>query len=249
MRVMIVTKPDRKSVDLQPLVFLGGANALSEICELVNDINRVSPQYEVIGALDDNQELVGKAIFGVKVLGTLLDVVNFPNAKFVFAIGSHKTRLRRYEILQELDIPDSRFETLVHPDAKVYPTAILGDGCIVHKGAIIGNDTVLEPFVVVTFNAAIGTFNHIGRCALITTGAILTSNVHVGPCAFIGVGSVIGEGVIIGPGAMIGIGSVVLRNVKPGMFMLGNPLKAVFPSKVPEKMIHDWRNHCQIKYV
>ena len=225
---------------LQPLVFVGASTAFAEISEIIADINRVERQYEMVAMLDDNPKLHGQKLGGVQVTGGLDTSDRYPDAQFVFGIGSYRTRLMRYAILQRLNLPDERFVTLVHPTAKVYPSARIGAGCIVHSGVVIGNDAVLEPFSIVTFNAILGPYVRLGRCAMVTTMALALSYVQIGPCAFVGVKSCLAEGIRVGPGAMVGMASAVFRNVAPGAFVLGNPAQLVNQVKVPPEILQGW---------
>ena len=226
--------------ETKKLVILG-ASAVSEISEIIRDINKIEEKYEVIGILDDNSELHNTEAAGIKVKGNLELVHSYPEyVSFVFGIGSYKTRIARFHILRKLGIPDSRFETLLHPSAKIYSSASIGYGCIIHEGTVIFNHTISEPFVVVVANTVIGVRNIVGRGALITSLVSSTQNVKIGNFSFIGTSTAIAENVEIGPGAMIGMGSVILQNVKPGMFVLGNPLKFLDKIDIPTEILKDW---------
>jgi sugar O-acyltransferase (sialic acid O-acetyltransferase NeuD family) len=211
----------------QPLVFLGASTAFAEISELIRDINRVEERYEVVALLDDNSQLHGQSFGGVPVVGALELVHNYPTAKFVFGIGSFRTRSVRLEIVKRLNLPEDRYVSLIHPNAKVYSSATVGAGSIIHSGVVIGNDVDVAPFAIVTFNSAIGPRCVIGRGAMVTTLVTVLSGAVIGPCAFIGAGSCIAEGITIGPGAMVGMASAVFRDVAPGTFVLGNPARVV----------------------
>jgi sugar O-acyltransferase (sialic acid O-acetyltransferase NeuD family) len=230
----------KREEPIQPIVFLGASNAFFEISELIHDINKERKRFEIIAILDDNSELHGTSLEGVPVVGDLKLAADYEDAKFVFGIGSFRTRIVRSEILKRLNLPDERFATLIHPHSKIYPSAEIGAGSIIHFGSVVGNHTVLEPHVIVTFNSAIGVNCRIERCAMITTNVVVLSNVHIGSCAFIGAGSCISEGVTIGPGAMVGMGSSVFRRVKTGAFVLGNPAKSVSRIEVPAELKKGW---------
>ena len=227
---------------LQPLVFLGASTAFSEISEVVYDINKEEERYEIIAVLDDNKQLHGSTLGNIPVAGDLDLARQYSEAQFVFGIGSFRTRLVRYDILKRLNLPDERFVTLIHPRAKIYPSAKIGSGCIVHSGVVIGNDVMLKPFSIVTFNSVIGPYSKIGRCAMVTTMVIVLSEVQIGACAFIGVGSCLAEQIKIGPGAMICMGTTVFRDVGPGAFVLGNPARVLYSVKVPTELMVGWES-------
>lgn len=134
---------------VQEIVFLGASAAFLEIIELIHDINKVESRYKVIALLDDDVALHGKIIEGIKVEGPLSDVKKYPTAKFVFGIGSIKTRALRIEILKRLAIPKERFITLIHPNAKIYPSARIGYGCIIHHGSVVFYASQIKDFAII----------------------------------------------------------------------------------------------------
>ncbi len=225
---------------LQPLIFLG-ASAFPEISEIVRDINHVEPTYEIAGILDDNSSLHGSSVEGFPVLGPLEQVHQHEDATFVLCIGAYRTRLIRYQVLQRLNLSKERFATLIHPAAKIYSSATVGLGCIIHSGALIFNNSVLEDFVVVYPNTVIGARNLICEGALITSMVTTTSNVIIGSYSHLGTGSSVAESVRIGPGAQVGMGSLVLKDIPPGIFCIGNPLRFLDRAEVPDELLERWK--------
>jgi sugar O-acyltransferase (sialic acid O-acetyltransferase NeuD family) len=216
------------------LVFLGGSNSYLEIIELINDINITkakSCKYKVVAILDDNIKLWGTYIQGIEIKGELQLVNNYPKAKFIFGIGSVKNRFTREKIIERLNIPICRFETLVHPNAKVYSTAQIGHGCTIHSGTTICHGAIINPFVIVTFNSVIGNFTLVDCFSMITTGVTILNNVIIEKNVFIGSCSCVADGLCIGRGAIIGMGTVLARNVLPGSYVIGNPARTLYTTK------------------
>jgi len=56
---------------MKKLIILGTAGSSIDILDTILDINRVSPEFECLGFLDDNSTYHGKEFFGHKVLGSL----------------------------------------------------------------------------------------------------------------------------------------------------------------------------------
>ena len=225
---------------LERLIFLG-ASAFTEISEIVRDINHVEPKYEIAGILDDNSSLHGSSVEGSPVLGSLEQVHRHEDATFVLGIGSYRTRLIRYQILRRLNLPRERFATLIHPAAKIYSSATVAQGCIVHAGALIFNNSVLEDFVMVYPNTVIGARNLLCEGALVTSMVTTTSNVIIGSYSHLGTGSSVAESVKIGPGAQVGMGSLVMKDIPPGVFCLGNPLRFLAKAEVPDELLERWK--------
>lgn len=229
---------------MQSLIFLG-ATAVPEVAELVRDINAErdghDPAFEMIGILDDNPDLAGTSIEGLAVLGPLESVSDYPDAHFVFCVGSHHTRILRYEILRRLGLPDERYATLVHPRAKVYRSASLGVGSILHCGSVVGNGTHVGRWVVVLWNSVIGAANTVGDGALIASNVTTNAGAKIGSFSFIGAASAVADGVEVGPGAMLGMGGLALRDIPVGAFQFGSPSKIIGQSEVPAELCQAWK--------
>jgi sugar O-acyltransferase (sialic acid O-acetyltransferase NeuD family) len=226
-----------------PIVILGGGYAFHEIFELIEDINADGAKYGVVAVLDDNPELKTQDYNGVPFKGPLEEWINFPDdVKFILAIGSYNTRMTRWSIVQRLSIPNNRFETIIHPSAKVYRDATLSPGCIVHYGSLINSKAIVGPHVLVSAMSMIGVENLIGEGALIASGVVTTTTVNIGSYSFVGAGAVIGPSIEIGEGSMVSAGAVVLRNVPPGESVLGNPARS-FQREDVSSDLHDlWQN-------
>jgi sugar O-acyltransferase (sialic acid O-acetyltransferase NeuD family) len=208
---------------VQEIVFLGGAAGFFEIVELLNDINKVEEKYEVVAILDDDASLYGKELNGVKVVGPLSLAGDYPCAKFVFGIGSIGNYAARMEIVQKTGLAPERFVTLVHPLAKVYPSAKIGHGCIIHFGSMIGVEAVLGDFVIVAFNSNIGNYVNIGTGSIITSAVTVLGKASIGKSSYVCCNCCIAENVLVGDGVVVGMGTMLARNVKSGEFVIGNP--------------------------
>ncbi len=228
---------------LQPLVFLG-ASPFLEVAEIVKDINAIKPRYKIVGILDDDPCTHNKLYDGTPVLGSIETYRKHPDVKFVMAIGSYKTRVARFDILKKLNLPSERYETLIHPSAKIYTNARIGTGCIINRGVIVFNDAVVENFAVILANSIIGIRTRICEGAMITTLVCVTADAVIGHYSHIGAFSAIGEKVKIGPCAQIGMGSVIFQDVPPGVFCMGNISKYVYLGKikVPDALLDEWEN-------
>lgn len=226
--------------DQTPLIFLG-ATAFPEIAEVARDINRRSPVFRIAGILDDDARLHGRNIEGTPVLGPLEMVHSHPDASFVLGIGSHKTRLARYDIVRRLGLPPERYATLVHPAGKVYPSTEIGHGCVLYPGAVVFCGSRVEDFVIILANSIIGYENVICEGALITSLVAMTTNVAIGHYAHVGTHSCVGERMTVGPGAQVSMGSIVLRHVPPGVFSFGNPQQFIQKVDVHPELLERWK--------
>jgi acetyltransferase-like isoleucine patch superfamily enzyme len=192
--------------------------------------------------LDDNPRLQGNNYNSLIVKGPIDLASEYDSdVKFIFAIGSFRTRIIRFEILKRLNIPEERFETLIHPTAKVFSTSVVRNGCIIHYGTVVFNHTIVDSFTIIAANCVIAVGNYIGKGALFGSNITTTTGVQIGPFSFIGSSTSIGENVEIEPCAQIGMGSLILKDVKAGAFVLGNPPRLLDKVEVPVEIMEAWK--------
>ncbi len=229
------------SEKITKLLFLGAGDGIGEIMNIVDACNEENEQFEVVGALDDNVELQNTNQCGIQVLGGLHRVVEYPEAKLVFAIGSEKTHMKRLDIVKKLGLSADRFQTLIHPKSNIFKTAEIGNGTIVHFGTTISQNVKINPLCLITVNVTIGSSVIIGSGVILSSQAFVGGYSKLGTGCFIGACSAIADGVEIGPGAKIGMASAVLKNVAAGVFALGNPARNLIPNQVPDTLKELWK--------
>jgi sugar O-acyltransferase (sialic acid O-acetyltransferase NeuD family) len=220
----------------RPIVFMGGSTSFREIQPIIQDLSAAGQPLDVVAILDDEPSLHGQEIYGVKVAGPLEAVHEYGDAGVVFGIGSTRTRLLRHKIISRLGIPEDRFISVIHPQARIYPDVSIGAGSIVHPGVIINADCVLEPFSIVTFNTIVAPGCVIEKYAMVATMVLLLSGARIGRAAFIGARSCISERVHVGDGAFIGLASIITRNIPRGAHVIGNPPRVLYHVPIPDDL-------------
>ncbi len=114
---------------------------------------------------------------------------------------------------------------LVDPSAWIGDDVELGEGVIVHPGAMcttnvrIGTHSHLNCRAVVSHDCRIGDF------VSISPGVLLNGDVIVEDDVFVGTGSIVLPGRRIGQGAVIGAGAVVVDDVEAGATVVGSPAR------------------------
>lgn len=126
----------------------------------------------------------------------------------------------------------SAFPALVDPTAVVARTATLGEGCVVNAAAVVGAASRVGRFVHLNRGASVGHDAELHDFTTLGPSCVLAGHVTVRSGAFVGAGAVIAPKVTIGANSVVGTGSVVLRDVPDGVFVLGNPARAVPGEKV-----------------
>lgn len=208
---------------MQPLLVIGAGGFARETLELVRAVNRVAPTWDVVGILDDDPAMHGRAIHGVTVIGPSAAVADHPEALVCACVASPDDPLRRLALVERLALPAERYATLVHPAAVVAASASLGPGTVVHATTVltadieIGAHVALMPAVVLTHDDVVGDGVTCGA------GARVAGGVTIGAGAYIGSGALLRESLTIGAGAVVGMGAVVTRPVPAGEVWAGVP--------------------------
>jgi sugar O-acyltransferase (sialic acid O-acetyltransferase NeuD family) len=189
-----------------------------------------------VGFLDDDLRKQVSGFAGLPVLGSLSDAPEWRQARFVNAIGSPGSFLRRAATVRRAAIGDEDFETLVHPAAVVSSRAELGRGILVYPHVTVGPDVHIGNHVQILANVVVNHDVRIGDWTIIASGAALSGRVRLGSCCYIGTGAVLKEDLVVGDGALIGMGAVVTHDVAPSSTVIGNPArsKPPVPGGTPE---------------
>jgi len=220
------------------MVILGGPT-FRELHQLIVDINAAGDKYyNVIALLDDDEKLHGNKICGVKVMGPLKMVHEFPkDTALALAINNYKRRIQRIEIINDLALSTDRFPALIHPTGVFDSSTKIGYGtqvfqfCTTAHGVVIGNFCMVSPFSLFASDSCLGNGVLTGARVTVLGGA------KIGSSSFIGSGSILIEDIVVGAGALIGAGSLLQKNVKQGHFTMGNPATQQIKNiRVPENI-------------
>ena len=221
---------------MQKEIVILGVTSFPEIRQIIEDMNDANPDLSIVPVafLDDDAKLHNQLTYGIPVAGFLKDWQMFPNAQFVMAIGSYKTRLVRHQILERLKIPRDRFFSLIHPSAIAYAGSPFGAGNIIHPSVIFMGETKIGDFVIAMPQALVQGFSIIGKGVMLSPASCTSAYVSIGPFSHIGTGSFIAPGVKIGAGVQIIAGSYLFKDISDGIVCGGNPARSINRIAVPD---------------
>lgn len=101
----------------------------------------------------------------------------------------------------------------------------IGSNTTIVSGTI--NPTIIKAEVKIDDLSVIAHNCIINRSVILCGGSSLGGSVEVGDCSWIGSATVVKQSVKIGSNVTTGIGSVVMRNIKSGETVLGNPSEEI----------------------
>lgn len=176
--------------------------------------------FSVLGFLDEDPDNAGDEVIGLPVLGLAHGLEELGETKVVVAIGNPEARHR---VASELIERGVELATVVHSTAVIGPGCGLGDGVIIGPNVVLTRDVTVHDLAIVNFGAVVGHDGSVGPAAFIGPNAALAGNVTVGQQAQIGLGASIVQGVVIGVRARVGAGAAVIGDVPAGATVVGVP--------------------------
>lgn len=173
------------------------------------------------GFLDDRSTILDGYKTHVGIVGSPASYVPQADDSFVVALGDPKERERYAAPLLD---KSANFINLL-TEYTCGENVALGKGNIFERKVYLSSDIRIDDFVMICALTIVGHDVHIGSYAHIGCFVMIGGWVDIGPGVTIHPHSTILPKVKIGAGATVGAGSVVMRDVPPGVTVLGNPAK------------------------
>lgn len=177
----------------------------------------------VKGFIDDNVHALDGYDNYPPMLSTIQGYLPQADDVFVSAIGGGVREACIKSILSK----GGAFMNLIHKTARIYTNVQLGQGNFIGAYSVIGNDAkigdynMIQSYVVIGHDSQIGSWNRLDTHVTCFGGMRIEDNVSIHTS------SAINNNVVVGTGAHVGALSFVIRNVKPGTTVLGNPAKKI----------------------
>ena len=210
------------------VLILGGEGNGGVIANAMKDAElRGYNEWEIVGYLNDGFP-VGTIIDSFPVVGSIKgDLKRFVEEGYFFIIAIMKLDgvEERIELIRNLDIPENRLASFVHPTAYVAPNVVLEPGCVVMPLVCISSNTVLKKGCLVMVAATIGHDDVIEEYTHIAAQACVGAFLHIGVGVHIGLNSTIRENLTIGDYSTLGMGAVLTKNIGPKEIWAGVPAK------------------------
>ena len=177
--------------------------------------------FDIKGFIDDDLSALDNYPNYPPLLGTIKEYQPDTDDVFVSSIGGASRR----PCMEEIIARGGEFIELIHQTARIYTNAKLGKGNFIGAFTVIGNDAVvgdynmIQSYTVIVHDSHIGSWNRIDTHVTCVGGIVIEDDVNIHTSA------VISHGVTVGSGAHVGALSFVIRKVKAGTTVMGNPAK------------------------
>ena len=206
---------------MKKLVIIGAGGMGRTIYSNALECVGYGDSFVIKGFIDDNVEALDNFKSYPSIIGTIKDYVPAENDVFVSSIGGNSRRSCMEEIISR----GGEFIELIHKTARIYTNAQLGKGNFIGAYSVIGNDAIvgdynmIQSYSVIGHDAKIGSWNRIDTHVTCVGGIVIEDNVNIHT------GAIISHNVRVENGAHVGAGSFVIRKVKAGTTVFGNPAK------------------------
>lgn len=211
---------------MKELIIIGASGFGREVAWLVERINKVQKTWNMIGFLDDNDEIQGKVINEYPVLGKT-DVANeYPDAFFVCAVGSSKVREKIISKIKE-DFPNIKFGTVIDPSVEMSDLVDIGEGCIICAHTIITVNVEIGEHVIINLDCTIGHDAVLKDFVTLYPSVNVSGATCIGHASELGTGMQIIQGKTVGDYTIVGAGAVVVKDLPNKCTAVGSPAKPI----------------------
>jgi len=211
---------------LSNIVLVGAGGLGREVLFQLWEINKVDEKYNILGFVDDDENLIGTNINGIPVIGRISDLIDFSEDLCV-AVCIANPAVRRYVVNLLSKNTNIRFPSIIAPDLRCSDYVRFGKGCIISFSNIITIDIKIMDFVLISNACTIGHDSVIHEFATIYNAVNISGNVKIGSCTEIGTGTKIIQGISVGDNTVLGAGSVVVHNIPHACTAVGIPARPI----------------------
>lgn len=195
---------------MKELYLFGAGSGTREVLLLIERINAIKPEWDVIGFVDEDPELVGSEVDELPVISP----DDIKTGKETYGVcGIMDPAVRQRLIEEHIEGRGLQLPTIIAPDVIVPRDFAAGPGTIVMPSVTVSFDVQLGKGVLVLWGVALGHHLRAGEYATMLSFASITGGCSVGARATIGAAATLNNNVTIGEDAFVGIGSTILRNV------------------------------------
>ncbi|EGV42969.1 acetyltransferase [Bizionia argentinensis JUB59] len=202
------------------IYLLGVGNYTEVIIELAQDCD-----YEVKGLYHYSSDRVGETVFGVEIIGTTENLLqqDITGKNFAVTMGDNKIR---NDIASKLRDRGALTPNLIHPQAFISNSAILGQGCLIHLNTKISTKCVLGNDCILDFNCYMAHHSVLKDACYMSSFAMVGSYSVVGKRTLLGMNSLIMPlSITLGNDCLIAAKSNVTKSFPDNCVLVGNPAR------------------------
>jgi sugar O-acyltransferase, sialic acid O-acetyltransferase NeuD family len=206
-------------------MYIVGAGGFSrEIYDYLSTTNYEYESQKLIGFLDDDITQLDDFDIAHSIVGSLQNS-NIPKGStLIMGIANPVLKEIIYKFYSNLGI---KFITYIHATATVGKYVELGDGCVICPNATLTTNIKVGLCATINAHSSIGHDAVIGSFSTLSGHCDITGGVVVGERVIFGSHALVIPSKIVESDSIVGAGSVVIKKVKAGTTVFGNPAKKI----------------------
>lgn len=211
---------------MKDLIIIGASGFGREVLWLAERVNAVDTTWNILGFIDDNDEIQGANINGYEVLGKTKDIARFPGAYYVCAIGASVVREK---VIGNISLanPGIKFAKLIDPSVEMSDLVEIGEGSIICAHTILTVNISIGNHVIINLDCTVGHDAVLNDFTTLYPSVNVSGNAYIGKGSELGTGMQIIQGKEIGEYSIVGAGSVVVKDIPPRCTAVGSPAKPI----------------------
>lgn len=207
---------------MKHLIIIGAGGLGRTIYDIARECRGFGEDFVIKGFLDDNVSALELFDGYPPILGSIDTYEVQPDDVFTWSIGTVATRKK---CCGKIIDKGGEFITLIHNTARIGSNVKIGKGSIIAAYTSIGADACVGNYVLIQAYSIIAHDVKVGDWARIDTHVVCVGGTVIEDEATIYTNSVINHKVVVEKRATVAACSFVIRRVKSGTTVLGNPAK------------------------
>lgn len=210
-------------VEVKPLIIVGAGGLGREVAWLVEDINKNTPQWNLLGFVDDG--VSGSTVEGYPILGNVDSLFYMkPLPWVIVAIANASVRKRIAGKIQQRGMS---MATLIHPSAQNSRFVEIGEGSIICAGSVLTSNIKLGLSCIVNLGTLIGHDTILDNFVSLMPGVNLAGEVTIGEGVYMGLNACVINRTSVGEWSIIGAGATVVSDIPPKSLAVGVPARVL----------------------
>lgn len=208
-------------ITMKHLIIIGAGGMGRTLYDLAKESHGYGTEYDILGFIDDNIDALNGYANYPPIIAPIKGYHPNKQDVFICSIGGPS----RKSCMEEIISKGGEFLTMIHHTARIGTNVQIGEGTIVGAFSAIGADAkvgkynLIQSYTVIGHDSLVGDWNRIDTHVTLVGGTIVQEETTIHTSA------VISHNVVVENRAHVAACSFVIRKVKEGTIVLGNPAK------------------------
>ncbi len=207
---------------MKNLIIIGAGSFAKIVYEYALLCSDYNVKWNIKGFIDPNIDSMKDEIDYPDIISTIDDYEVQEDDIFICSYVNPADRARSVETISG---KGGSFITIIHPSANINRRSIIGEGTIIGAFTTLSVNTIIRNHVIIQDHCNIGHDSSIGNYSHLYVNCTVSGLNQIGNQATIYTSTTLYPKKRIGDKSVVGAGSVVMRNVKDGTVVIGNPAK------------------------